>query len=199
MRLCSPSTPPASLRFYLPFSRRAIVVFALIGSFGPQALAASFTVTSSSLQIDHATTFTPVSSQITCAGGNRSPQLSWRNAPAGTRSFAITVFDPDAPGRGVWHWAVAEIPATVSQLPENASASGHLQRLGAMEARNDFGTEGYNGLCPPRGQTHRYIITVYALGTTGLHLAPGRPALMFDHELGLATLGSASLIVRYGR
>lgn len=134
-----------------------------------------------------------------CSGGNRSPQLTWRNAPAGTRSFAVTMFDPDAPGPGWWHWAVADIPASVTTLPENASASGALKSLGAIEGRNDFGNDGYGGPCPPSGKTHRYVVTVFALRTDRIGLVQGRPAPMFDHEISDSTLGSAQITVNYGR
>lgn len=134
-----------------------------------------------------------------CTGANRSPQLSWRNPPAGTRSYAVTVFDPDAPGRGWWHWAVANIPARVNTLAENASASGMLTKLGALEARNDFGGTGYGGPCPPPGKPHRYVVTVYALGVDNLALTAGGPAMAFDHEIHGATLGSARITVMYGR
>jgi Raf kinase inhibitor-like YbhB/YbcL family protein len=134
-----------------------------------------------------------------CNGKNESPHLQWSGAPPGTKSFAITMFDPDAPGRGWWHWAVAGIPADVRQLPSNASASGFLKKHHAVEARNDFDKAGYSGPCPPRGQPHRYIVTVYALGTDDLRLGPGRPAMMFDHEIGTTVLGKASITVTYGR
>jgi Raf kinase inhibitor-like YbhB/YbcL family protein len=134
-----------------------------------------------------------------CNGENRSPQLSWRNPPPGTRGYAVTIFDPDAPGHGWWHWAVADLPATVTSLPANASASGFLRRIGASEARNDFGTDGYGGPCPPPGKPHRYVITVYALKGTDLRVAQGRPAPMFEHEIGTLTIGTAQLTVTYGR
>jgi Raf kinase inhibitor-like YbhB/YbcL family protein len=134
-----------------------------------------------------------------CDGHNSSPELSWHNAPRGTRGFAITVFDADAPGRGWWHWAVAGIPASVTHLPANASASGFLKQLGAIEARNDFGEDGYGGPCPPAGKPHRYVITVWALKTDDLRLANGRPAPMFEHELAIAALATAQLVVTFGR
>ena len=114
-------------------------------------------------------------------------------------SYAVTIFDPDAPGHGWWHWAVAGIPATVTSLPADASASGFLQRIGASEARNDFGTDGYGGPCPPPGKPHRYVITVYALKGTDLRVAQGRPAPMFEHEIGTLTIGTARLTVTYGQ
>jgi Raf kinase inhibitor-like YbhB/YbcL family protein len=134
-----------------------------------------------------------------CNGANRSPSLTWRNAPAGTRSFAVTIFDRDAPGRGWWHWAVANLPATATSLPENASASGALRKLGAIEARNDFSIDGYGGPCPPPGNPHHYVVTVYALRVDTLPLAQGRPAQLFDREISGSTLGSAQLTVTYGR
>lgn len=182
-----------------PLFACATLGLALFTMHSPRALAeATFTLTSASFhsgKVEAAQVF----NQADCKGGNRSPQLTWRDAPAGTRSFAITLFDQDAPGRGWWHWAVAGIPAKVDALPENASSSGFLTKLGAVEARNDFDTDGYGGPCPPPGKPHRYIITVYALSTTDLRLAQGRPALMFDHEIGTASLGSARMVVTYGR
>jgi Raf kinase inhibitor-like YbhB/YbcL family protein len=137
--------------------------------------------------------------QADCKGGNRSPQLSWRGAPANTRSYAVTIFDPDAPGRGWWHWAVAGIPAGTDRLPNNASASGALRKMGAIEARNDWDTEGYGGPCPPPGKPHRYIVTVYALDSADLRLRQGTPALMFEHEIRTMTIASAQMTFTYGR
>ncbi|BBP97548.1 lipoprotein [Burkholderia sp. SFA1] len=137
--------------------------------------------------------------QSDCKGGNRSPQISWRGAPANTRSFAVTIFDPDAPGRGWWHWAVAGIPASTDHLPNNASASGALRKLGAIEARNDWDTDGYAGPCPPPGKPHRYIVTVYALNSADLRLRQGTPALMFEHEIRTLTIASAQMTFTYGR
>ncbi len=159
----------------------------------------TFALTSADLRDGGAVNEQQVFNQGDCHGGNQSPQLSWRNAPEGTRSFAVTMFDPDAPGRGWWHWAVAGIPASVTSLAENASASGALKKLGAYEANNDFDIDGYSGPCPPPGKPHRYVITVYAIGVDALRLTQGRPALMFDHEIGAASLGSAKLTVNYGR
>jgi Raf kinase inhibitor-like YbhB/YbcL family protein len=158
-----------------------------------------FTLTSSDLPENQPVPPSLVFDRDGCAGGNRSPQLSWRGAPAATRSFAITVFDPDAPGHGWWHWAVAGIPASVTRLPGNASASGVLRKLGAVESRNDFDIDGYGGPCPPPGTRHRYIITVYALDTSDPRLQQGSPPLMFEHEIRTTTLATAQLIVSYGR
>ena len=205
MRLRCPVVPPASSRSFLPClffarSRAASLIAAALAFHGCAAFADNaFTVTSANLRAGGTVDKAQVFDRGDCSGHNRSPQLSWHNPPDGTQSFAITMFDPDAPGRGWWHWAVVGIPATVDRLPENASASGFLKKLGAVEARNDFDIDGYGGPCPPPGKPHRYVITVYALNTLNLRLAQGRPSLMFDHEISTATLGYARMVVNYGR
>jgi hypothetical protein len=184
----------------LPFLTCAMLGLALLAAHSPDGLAENaFTLTSASFHAGGTVNTAQVFDQDDCKGGNRSPQLTWHGAPPGTRSFAVTVYDQDAPGRGWWHWAVAAIPAAVDSLPENASSSGFLKKLGAVEARNDFDIDGYGGPCPPPGKPHRYVITVYALSSADLRLAQGRPALMFDHEISTATLGSARMVVNYGR
>jgi len=159
----------------------------------------AFTVSSTDLAPGKTIGPTLLFDQSECKGGNRSPQISWHGAPANTRSFAVTVFDPDAPGRGWWHWAVAGIPVGTDHLAGNASASGGLRKMGAVEARNDWDTEGYGGPCPPPGKPHRYIVTVYALGSADLRLRQGTPALMFEHEIRTMTIASAQLTFTYGR
>jgi Raf kinase inhibitor-like YbhB/YbcL family protein len=190
----------ASPRHRTPPIAWALLGLTLLAVHGPHALAeAPFVLASANFHSGDTVNLAQVFNQANCKGANHSPDLSWRNAPAGTRSFAITMFDVDAPGRGWWHWAVAGIPSTVDRLPENASASGYLKKIGAIEARNDFDVDGYGGPCPPAGKPHRYVVTVYALSSADLRLAQGRPALMFDHEIGTVTLGSAQLTVNYGR
>ncbi len=191
---------PASPRSRTQSFAIAMLCLALAVVNGPRAFAdGAFGLTSTTFHDGGTVDAAQVFDQDDCKGANRSPQLAWHDAPSGTRSFAVTIFDPDAPGPGWWHWAVAQIPVNVTHLPENASASGFLKKLGAVEARNDFDIEGYGGPCPPPGKPHRYVITIYALNTTDLRLAQGRPALMFDHEISTATLGSARMVVTYGR
>lgn len=130
-----------------------------------------------------------------CTGGNLSPALSWWGAPAGTRSFAVGMIDLDAPGRkGFWHWLAFDIPASVLSLPADAGAASgaHLPR-GGIQAANDYGARGYGGPCPPPGETHRYLITVYALNRDTLDINPEQPAgtlasLVLSHALGKASL-----------
>ncbi|MDO5644816.1 MAG: YbhB/YbcL family Raf kinase inhibitor-like protein [Dermabacter sp.] len=102
-------------------------------------------------------------------GSNVSPALAWSEVPDGTESFAITVYDPDAPtGSGFWHWVALDIPASVTSL-----ADGEALPDGAREWENDYGYEGYGGPCPPEGRIHRYIHTIHALPVAHLDIPEG--------------------------
>ena len=127
------------------------------------------------------------------AKGNRSPQLSWSGAPEGTKSFAVTCYDPDAPtGSGFWHWTVANIPADVTELAEGASPAG-LPR-GAVEGRTDFGEPGFGGAAPPPGHgSHRYIFTVFAVDTERLDVTRENSGAVFGFNLHFHTLARASI------
>jgi Raf kinase inhibitor-like YbhB/YbcL family protein len=177
----------------------ALTVLALTLPLVPAQAQPAFTVSSTDVNAAAPVGPAQVFNRGTCSGGNRSPQLSWSHPPPGTQAYAVTMFDPDAPGHGWWHWAVTGIPAGVSSLPANASASGLLQRLGAREARNDFGSAGYGGPCPPPGKPHRYVITVYALGQSETHVSADQPAPDFEREIERLALGAARLTVSYGR
>jgi Raf kinase inhibitor-like YbhB/YbcL family protein len=139
-----------------------------------------------------------------CTGKNISPALTWRGAPSGTKSFAVTVYDPDAPtGSGWWHWVVYNIPATVTGLPVGAgsagSAGGKLP-AGAVQSHTDFGTPGFGGPCPPTGdKPHRYIFTVYALKAERIDAPDEASAAMVGFMIHANTLGKASLTAYYGR
>src|SRR6185437_9943259 len=101
-----------------------------------------------------------------CTGNNVSPSLSWSGAPTATKSFAVSIYDPDAPtGSGWWHWVVFNIPANVTSLPKGAGdVKKKLMPKGAIQSRTDFGSDGYGGPCPPPGdKPHRYQITVFAV------------------------------------
>jgi Raf kinase inhibitor-like YbhB/YbcL family protein len=131
-----------------------------------------------------------------CDGGNTSPQLVWHDVPAGTKSFAVTAYDPDAPtGSGWWHWILFNIPADVRELPSGAGdpAAG-LAPAGSVEHRTDFGTPGFGGACPPEGdKPHRYQFKVFALDVERLDVDPDSPAasvgfMLNAHKLGVAEL-----------
>ncbi|GAB3127051.1 YbhB/YbcL family Raf kinase inhibitor-like protein [Tsukamurella serpentis] len=123
------------------------------------------------------------------AGGeDRSPELSWSGAPEGTLSYAVTCYDPDAPtAAGFWHWAVANIPATVTSLPEGAGDGANLPD-GAITLNNDASMPKYVGAAPPAGHgPHRYIFVVHALGVAHLDL----PATATPSYLGFLLFGHA--------
>lgn len=132
-------------------------------------------------------------------GQNVSPALEWKNAPAGTKSFVVTVYDPDAPtGSGWWHWVVANIPSGVTALPEGAgSGKGGLPE-GAVQVRTDFGVPGYGGAAPPPGPAHRYIFTVHALDVHGLDVKPDSSPALVGFMVHHHKLASASLTALYG-
>ena len=128
------------------------------------------------------------------ARDNRSPQLSWSGAPAGTKSFAVTCYDPDAPtGSGFWHWTVANIPADVIELAEGATVPA-----GAVEGRTDFGVPGFGGAAPPKGHgPHRYIFTVFAVDAERLDVTPENSGAVFGFNLHFHTLAKASIMGVY--
>lgn len=137
-----------------------------------------------------------------CSGDNVSPALSWANPPVGTQSFAVTVYDPDAPtGSGWWHWVIFNIPATIDALPVGAgTVDGHLAPEGSVQSRTDFGTDGYGGPCPPVGDTpHRYRFTVYALNVDKLPLTSDAMPEMVGYYIHQHMLGDAQITALYGR
>lgn len=135
-----------------------------------------------------------------CAGGNRSPQLSWSGAPEGTASYALTCYDPDAPtGSGFWHWVVVNIPAEVTELATGAGDGSGIPS-GALQTRTDFGQPGYGGPCPPEGDhPHRYLFTVHAVGVAELPVDAGTMPAVVGFMLHFNTLEKASLMGLYKR
>lgn len=131
-----------------------------------------------------------------CAGENRSPQLSWSGAPAGTQSFAVTCFDPDAPtGSGFWHWVLVNIPPDVTSLAEGAgNPSLGKSPAGALETRTDFGQPGYGGPCSPPGSNfHRYVFAVHALNVAQLPVSADTSAALVSFMLGMHTIAKGEL------
>jgi Raf kinase inhibitor-like YbhB/YbcL family protein len=165
------------------------------------AWAADFTLQSADVKAGGTLTEKQVFNGFGCSGQNVSPQLSWKGAPAGTKSFVVTVYDPDAPtGSGWWHWVVYNLPATTHALDSGAGGEKGTLPAGAVQGKTDFGKPGFGGACPPVGdKPHRYIFTVYALKTEKLDVpADASPAL-----IGFATransLGSATFTATYAR
>ncbi|RMG60166.1 MAG: YbhB/YbcL family Raf kinase inhibitor-like protein [Gammaproteobacteria bacterium] len=137
-----------------------------------------------------------------CTGGNLSPALTWSGEPGGTQSFAVTVFDPDAPtGHGWWHWLIYDIPADVHSLPRGAGdPSSGLAPAGSHQGMTDFKTTGYGGPCPPVGHgTHRYVFTVHALDVPRLGLPEGTPPGELARAIAAHELNSASITAVYSR
>lgn len=135
-----------------------------------------------------------------CDGGDRSPQLAWSGAPAGTKSFAVTMYDPDAPtGSGWWHWIVYNLPASVNRLEGGAGQAGKLPP-GARHGRNDYGRFDFGGACPPPGdKPHRYIVTVHALKVEKLDVPEDASAALIGYMVNANRIGAATLTATYGR
>lgn len=137
-----------------------------------------------------------------CTGSNQSPQLSWSNAPEGTKSFAITMYDPDAPtGSGWWHWVVFNIPATANEMVANAgNIELSLAPKGAVQSLTNYNMKGYGGPCPPEGHgIHQYIITVHALKTDKLGVDENTNPAIVGYNIWSNTLAKASIISYYER
>ncbi|MFL5303799.1 MAG: YbhB/YbcL family Raf kinase inhibitor-like protein [Polyangia bacterium] len=162
----------------------------------PAAEAASFTLTSAAFKNNG--TIAPKYSfnQMGCTGENVSPPLEWKNPPAGTKSFALMVHDPDAPtGSGWWHWVVYNIPAETTALPEGAGAAdGHALPKGTVQGNTDFGKPGWGGPCPPPGSgKHHYNFTLFALKVDKIDVPPGASPAMVGFNVSANKLGQAKL------
>lgn len=169
----------------------------------------------SSLVVCRAQTFTLKSSEIGgqatnkqvfkgfgCSGDNISPELSWISAPEGTKSFAVTMYDRDAPtGSGFWHWVIFDIPSGVMELKSGAGdLSKNLAPAGSIQSVTDFGQPGYGGPCPPEGHGyHEYLITIYALKVDKLGLDKSATPAYVGFTLYANTLAKASLVMYYKR
>jgi len=137
-----------------------------------------------------------------CDGGNQSPHLAWSGAPAGSKSFAVTCYDPDAPtGSGFSHWVVVNIPPDVTELALDAGnpKAPKLPR-GALQTRTDYGQAGYGGPCPPVGDhPHRYLFTVFAVGADALQANADTSAAVIGFQLHFNTLAKAMIMGLYKR
>ncbi len=134
-----------------------------------------------------------------CNGQNVSPALSWSGAPAGTKGYVLTVYDPDAPtGSGFWHWVMYDIPASVTSLPRGAGAPGKGPE-GSVVGNTDYGAPGYGGPCPPKGdKPHRYIFTLYAVKTDKLEVPPNPTPAVVGFVTHYATIAKTSFTALYG-
>jgi len=182
---------------------RPLFTALVAAGFAAAPLAAQgFTLTSPDVRDGETLPKAQVYSGMGCGGGNVSPALSWSGAPAGTKSFAVTVYDPDAPtGSGWWHWVVYNLPATTTTLPAGAGdPAKNLMPPGAVQGNTDFGGPGYGGACPPPGdKPHHYFITVYALNVDKIDVPAGATAAYVGFNLHAHEIGKAVLTALYGR
>lgn len=132
----------------------------------------------------------------TCDGQDVSPELKWEGIPIGTKSIALIMDDPDAPGGTFVHWVVFNIPSDVKELPEAVISSKALK--GSTQGMTSFGKSGYGGPCPPPGKPHRYYFKVYALDIR-LGISPGVTKADVEHEMKNHILAKGELMGRYER
>ncbi len=180
---------------------RSLFVIAALALSAPAGAAGRFVLESADIKPRGQLTEQQVFKGFGCSGANVSPQLSWKNAPEGVKSFVVTVYDPDAPtGSGWWHWVVYDIPAGAKELPQGAGSGKAPLPEGAVQGRTDFGAPGFGGACPPAGdKPHRYIFTVYALGIEKLGAPLDASPAMIGFMTRANSLGSAALTAHYGR
>jgi Raf kinase inhibitor-like YbhB/YbcL family protein len=184
------------------FNLRSVSLTVALAACALSAQAAGFVLSSPTIKPGGTLTDAQVFNSFGCTGKNISPALKWSGAPKGTKSFAVTVYDPDAPtGSGWWHWVVYNIPGTASELPEGAGAAdGKGLPAGSVQGRTDFGAPGFGGACPPSGdKPHRYIFTVHALKADKLDIPPDGSAALVGFMINANRLGKASFTAKYGR
>lgn len=166
------------------------------------AIAQQFELSSPTIKPDSTLTQEQVFNGFGCAGQNLSPALQWTAGPADTKSYALTVYDPDAPtGSGWWHWVVYNIPAGTTELQAGAGdVSGQKLPAGALQGRTDFGTQAFGGACPPEGdKPHHYIFTVYALKIEKIEVPADSTAAMIGFMINANAVGKASFTATFGR
>lgn len=136
-----------------------------------------------------------------CTGENISPQLHWNDAPKETKSFAVTVYDPDAPtGSGWWHWVVFNLPASTTALPADFGNLSLKQSIPSKQTITDYGKAGFGGACPPVGdKPHRYLFTVHALNVDKLDLDEKASPALIGYMINAHSIAKATLVSYYGR
>jgi Raf kinase inhibitor-like YbhB/YbcL family protein len=176
------------------------VFLLIVLTLSASAFADDIKVTSTSFKNDAVIQNKNVFNGFGCTGENKSPQISWSKGPAGTKYYAVTIYDPDAPtGSGWWHWTVINIPSTVTKLAEGISGDTKKMPTGSIEARTDFGKAGYGGPCPPPGNpAHRYIVSVYAL-KDAVPLDAEAPGAMVGFYINSLKISEGRMTGKYSR
>lgn len=183
--------------------RKSLGVLALV--LAPVVQAAKppvFTLTSPDIKNGSTLSEQQVLNGFGCTGANVSPTLAWQNPPAGTKSFAVTVYDPDAPtGSGWWHWVMFNIPADTRKLASDAGNPASAKAPAeAVQSLTDFGSPGFGGACPPAGsKAHRYVFTVHALDVEQLDLPATAMPAMVGFMVSQHVLGRAHITTFYKR
>lgn len=148
----------------------------------------------SSAAIPDGSTISAAYVEPSCGGGNTSPDLAWSGAPEGTRSYAVTCFDPDAPtGSGWWHWIAFDIATAQTSLSAGQGPDAPMRQW-----RNDYGYVGYGGPCPPPGPAHRYVFTVHALDVEKLDVPDEATSAACRFTLLSHAIDSASFTATFG-
>lgn len=162
---------------------------------------AAFTLTSLDITDGKQISEAQVFNSFGCKGSNVSPALAWSNVPAGTKSFALLMHDPDAPtGSGWWHWIVYNIAGDVTSLPADAGdPKKSLMPALTVQGRNDYGTRGYGGPCPPPGKPHHYYFRLYALKVPKLDVPDDATAALVGANVNANALGVTQILGLYGR
>ncbi len=184
----------------MQFLKSAILI--VTASAVASAQAGRFTLTSADMKPGATIANAQVFKGMDCTGNNVSPAISWTGAPANAKSFALTMYDPDAPtGSGWWHWVVFNIPSNTTKLAAGAGdASKKLLPPGATQGNTDFGQPGYGGPCPPKGdKPHHYHFTLYALDTDKIDVPANATAAMVGFNLHAHKIATAELTALYGR
>lgn len=186
------------MRIHLAAAAVALSISLPLGAQGT----GQFTLTSKEVAAGQPIPLAQVFGGMGCTGKNLSPSLAWHGAPAAARSFALTMYDPDAPtGSGWWHWVVYDIPGNVSAMALGAGDPARkLLPPGAAQGNTDFGTPGYGGPCPPVGdKPHHYVFTLYALDAAKLDVPANATAAYVGFNIHAHTVGKATFTALYGR
>ena len=183
------------VRFFVCF---AAVLFAWM----PRASAAEFTLSSNDITSGEFMAKNQEFNGFGCSGGDQSPHLAWSNAPEGTKSFAITVYDPDAPtGCGRWRWQLVNIPANIAELASGAGdIGGSKAPVGSVHVANDYGGKSFGGACPPQGHgVHRYRFTVHALSVEALDVPENASGALAGYMINANALATGTIEALYQR
>jgi len=181
---------------------RTLIAAAAIALAGTAAQAAGFKLESPDIKANGTMDKKFEANVFGCTGENKSPALKWSGAPKDTKSFAVTVYDPDAPtGSGWWHWSVINIPASVMELkPDAGNVSNANLPQGARQVRIDYGVAAWGGACPPQGdKPHRYVFTVHALKTDKLDIPADATAALAGFMINANAIRKATFTAKYGR